>query len=434
MSTLEELCAPYQNQDSLSVETVRDIMRAFISPTTRIETVSLHQAFGRVVATDICSPINVPPHHNSAMDGYAFHSTVLQEAETLELTVVGERLAGSQESHSVELHQCIRIMTGAVMPDSCDTVIPQEMCEVFHDAAAGSTKIRFQNQRISAGTNRRLAGEDLAIGQHIVTKGKRLHAADLGLLASVGIAEVPVYQTLRVAYFSTGDELRSLGETLDAGCIYDSNRFTLCALLREMQIDVIDLGVVRDEPETLRGLIQQACRDADVILTSGGMSMGTADYTKQIMHELGEVQFWNVEMRPGRPMAFGRLRSNVTKRSCYLFGLPGNPVAAMLNFLFITRPALQQLQGLLSTETLLVPAKLSHGIRKRPGRTEFQRCIVHLDATGQLYASTTGSQGSGILRSMSEANAILVLGDNTGDLSAGEIVHLHLLHGLFSNF
>lgn len=431
ISTLETLTQQYCTEHGLSVQAAQTILDGFIEPITEIEHIALHHAFGRVMAEDIVSPINVPPHHNSAMDGFAFHSRVLPVNGHIELRVAGLRLAGQTDRITLGTNECLRIMTGARMPDDCDTVVPQEWCELVKDNTGASTHIRFDSKKLKAGDNRRLAGEDLALGQQIVSRGKRLHAADVGLLASVGISHVRVFRMLRVAYFSTGDELRSLGETLDAACIYDSNRYTLCSLLKAMDVEVIDLGVIPDRPEQLKASLNQACQSADAILTSGGVSMGAADFTKQVMQEMGEVVFWSLEMRPGRPMAFGRITAG--ERPAYLFGLPGNPVAAILNFLFLTRPALQTLQGMTPLPLTWVPAIATDAVRKRPGRTEYLRGIASHNDSGQLIVRTTGSQGSGILRSMVEANAILVLDEAQADVAPGDIVKLHLLHGLFSN-
>lgn len=429
--SLQALSAQYGNQDALTVQAAQNILEHFIEPIAEMETIALKDALGRVIAEDIVSPINVPPHDNSAMDGFAFHSSVLENDIAITLSVMGTRLAGHTEQISLGSRECLRIMTGASMPLDCDTVVPQEWSELVRDDEGRITHVRFESKKLKAGDNRRRAGEDLALGQTIVSRGTRLQAADMGLLASVGIAHIRSFRPLRIAYFSTGDELRSIGEPLDAGCIYDSNRYTLCSLLRAMDVEVIDLGVIRDHPQNLKETLTQACQTADAIITSGGVSMGAADFTKQVMQEMGEVAFWSLEMRPGRPMAVGRIVSN--SRQAYLFGLPGNPVAAMLNFLFLTRPALQRLQGQTPKVPSLLPAIAAHNIRKRPGRTEYQRCLVQLDAQGRLIATTTGAQGSGILRSMVEADAILVLDEACGDVAAGDLVYLHLLHGLFSN-
>src|SRR5690606_18404817 len=270
---------------------------------------------------------------------------------------------------------------------------------------------------------------DLATGSVALAKGRILRPADLGLLASLGVAEVPVQRRLRVAFFSTGDELRSVGEPLDEGCVYDSNRYTLYGMLTRLGCDIIDMGVIRDEPETMKAAFRTACENADAIITSGGVSVGAADYTKQMMAELGDVQFWKLGMRPGRPMAFGRIASN--DKSAFLFGLPGNPVAVMVTFYFFARQALLHMMGASAVEPLpLMKVRSGVAIRKRPGRTEFQRGILSVGTDGQQEVRITGAQGSGILRSMAEANCIVVLNHDSAAVQAGDMVDVILFNGL----
>jgi molybdopterin molybdotransferase len=316
-------------------------------------------------------------------------------------------------------------MTGAVMPPGLDTVLPQELA-----AAVGDGSVTVAPASIAPGANRRFRGEDLAAGAPALRKGKRVSPADLGLLASLGIAEVAVQARLRVAYFSTGDELRSIGEPLDAGSIYDSNRYTLFGMLERLGCESIDLGSVKDDPDTLRATLRQACEHADVVLTTGGVSTGAADHIRQIMAELGEVAFWKMEMRPGRPMAFGRIQSG--GHSALLFGLPGNPVAAMVAFYFFARGALLQMMGV-DAERQALPvmrARSAAAIRKKPGRTEYQRGILAADGQGGREVRITGAQGSGILRSMSEANCMVVLHAAQGDTAPGDMVDVVLFDGL----
>ncbi|HZV64481.1 MAG TPA: gephyrin-like molybdotransferase Glp, partial [Telluria sp.] len=318
--------------------------------------------------------------------------------------------------------ECVRIMTGGVMPAGCDSVVPQEFV-----AAASETGITLDPGTIRTGDNRRFAGEDLKAGSAALKKGKIIRPADLGLLASLGIAEVPVQRRLRVAFFSTGDELRSIGEPLDAGCVYDSNRYTLHGMLTRLGCDIIDMGVVRDEPQALEDALRTACENADAIVTSGGVSVGAADYTRQIMARLGDVTFWKIGMRPGRPLAFGRIASN--GKSAFLFGLPGNPVAVMVSFYFFARAALLHMMGA-DAPLPMLKVKSAGAIRKKPGRTEYQRGILSLDAGGVQQVAITGSQGSGILRSMSEANCMVVLHDEQGNVAVGDQVDVLLFEGL----
>ncbi|OWW22093.1 gephyrin-like molybdotransferase Glp [Noviherbaspirillum denitrificans] len=410
------------NPDALEVGQAQELIRAFVAPVDGDERQTLTAALGRVLAEDVISPIDVPAHDNSAMDGFAFLSKALGH-EDVTLKVTGTAFAGHPFSGTVSEGECVRIMTGAVMPAGCDTVIPIELVKNLTEStvtiAAGSAK---------AGDNRRLQGEDLAAGTPALRMGKILRPADLGLLASLGIGEVPVKRRLRVAFFSTGDELRSIGEVLEEGCIYDSNRYTVYGMLSRMGCEVIDMGVVRDDPASLESALRSACESADAIVTSGGVSAGDADYTKAMMEKLGDVHFWKLAMRPGRPMAFGRITSNGT--SAFLFGLPGNPVAAMVSFYFFAREALLRMMGAQSVALPRVRVTLQSTIRKKPGRTEYQRGILSLDADGKPEVRVTGSQGSGILRSMSEANCMIVVPHAQGNVHPGEAVDVVLFEGL----
>jgi molybdopterin molybdotransferase len=403
---------------------VRDaqrIIRDFVAPVRATEMVALRAALGRVLAADIVSPIDVPAHDNSAMDGFALRGADLPANAPARLRVIGTAYAGRPFDGSPQPGECVRIMTGAVMPPGCDSVVPQEFVSVDDDT------MTIAPGTIRPGDNRRLAGEDLKAGSAALRSGKIVRPADLGLLASLGVAEVPVQRRLRVAFFSTGDELRSIGQPLDEGCVYDSNRYTIYGMLQRLGCDLIDMGVVRDDPQALEQALRDACENADAIITSGGVSVGAADYTKQIMARLGDVTFWKIGMRPGRPLAFGRITSN--GRSAFLFGLPGNPVAVMVSFYFFARDALLRMMGA-EAPLELVRARSAATIRKKPGRTEYQRAILARGADGQPTVTITGSQGSGILRSMSEANCMVVLHDGQGTVQAGELVDVLLFEGL----
>ncbi|MGB4346591.1 MAG: gephyrin-like molybdotransferase Glp [Burkholderiaceae bacterium] len=419
-TSLFELARTLGEQDALSVTQAQAFIAQSITAITETETLPLKQLSGRVLAADIISPINVPAHDNSAMDGYAFHAADLNAGS---LRVVGTAFAGKRFSGTVGRGECVRIMTGAVMPQACDTVVPQELTR---DNTKHSVSIPAGV--VLAGANRRLAGEDLALGKAALHKGKLLTPADLGLLASLGIGEAPVQRKLRVAHFSTGDELRSIGEPLAEGCIYDSNRYTLHGMLSRLGCEVIDMGVVKDDPASLEAALRQACEQADAIITSGGVSAGDADYMKQLLASLGEVLFWKIDMRPGRPMAFGKLTAN--GHSAMLFGLPGNPVAVMVTFYFFARAALRQMMGATPLPQLIARVRSAQPIRKKPGRTEYQRGIITLDAEGLQSVRITGSQGSGILSSMSEANCMVLLQHAQGDVQAGELVDVILFEGL----
>lgn len=414
-------CLSAYDPDALPVRDAQRIIRDFVTPLRATEQVALRAALGRVLAADITSPIDVPAHDNSAMDGYALRGTDLSPDAEMRLRVIDTVYAGRTSGAVPGPGECVRIMTGGVMPAGCDSVVPQEFVTELDGVmimAPGT---------IRAGDNRRLAGEDLKAGSAALRKGKVIRPADLGLLASLGVAEVPVRRRLRVAFFSTGDELRSIGQPLDEGCVYDSNRYTIYGMLTRLGCDIIDMGVVRDDPQALEDALVEACENADAIITSGGVSVGAADYTKQIMAKLGDVTFWKIGMRPGRPLAFGRIASR--GQSAFLFGLPGNPVAVMVSFYFFAREALLRMMGA-EAPLALLRARSVASIRKKPGRTEYQRGVLSRGADGQPEVKITGSQGSGILRSMSEANCMVVLQDEQGSVQAGEMVDVLMFEGL----
>jgi molybdopterin molybdotransferase len=415
-------CLSDYDPDALPVRHAQQIIRDFVTPIRSVEKVALRSALDRVLAADIISPISVPAYDNSAMDGYALRSADLRADGSTTLTVIATVYAGRPSEAVPAAGECVRIMTGGVMPAGCDSVIPQE-----HVASMSETEITIDAGAIRAGDNRRFAGEDLKAGNAALRKGKIIRPADLGLLASLGIAEVPVQRRLRVAFFSTGDELRSIGEALDAGCVYDSNRYTLYGMLTRLGCDIVDMGIVKDDPQALEEALRNACENVDAIVTSGGVSVGAADYTRQIMARLGDVTFWKIGMRPGRPLAFGRISSN--GKSAFLFGLPGNPVAVMVSFYFFARAALLHMMGADAPLPLLRVKSLG-AIRKKTGRTEYQRGILSQNENGAQQVSITGSQGSGILRSMSEANCMVVLYDEQGNVAAGDMVDVLLFEGL----
>ena len=415
-------CLSGYDPDALPVRDAQRIIGEFVTPVEGIELVPLLGALDRVLAADIISPISVPAHDNSAMDGFALRGADLRTDRQLTLDVIDTVYAGRPSAAAPVAGQCVRIMTGGVMPEGCDSVIAQE-----HVALIGETSITIDPGVIKLGDNRRFAGEDLMAGSDALQAGKLIRPADLGLLASLGIASVPVRRRVRVAFFSTGDELRSIGQPLDTGCVYDSNRYTLFGMLTRLGCEIVDMGIVRDEPQALEHALREACGKVDAIVTSGGVSVGAADYTRQIMAKMGDVTFWKIGMRPGRPLAFGRIGTGGD--SAYLFGLPGNPVAVMVSFYFFARAALLRMMGA-DAPQLLVKVKSAAPIRKKPGRTEYQRGILGIDDRGEQTVRITGSQGSGILRSMSEANCMVVLHDEQGSVAAGEMVDVLLFEGL----
>ncbi len=411
---------------NFSVSEARAAIAAALQPITETLTVPLALALGRVLAQDVISPIDVPAHDNSAMDGYAFASSDLQaDAPTL-LQAVGTVMAGAPHVGRIAAGQALRIMTGAVMPAGLDTVVPHELCRVE------GQQVQIAAGVMRAGENRRRQGEDLTLGRPALQAGRLLKPADLGLIASLGITQVVVVRKLRVALFSTGDELRNAGQPLAPGCIYDSNRYSLMGALQRLGMDVIDLGLVPDNPAALRATLAAAVVEADAVLTSGGVSMGDADHVRDVLAQLGEVAFWKVAMRPGRPFAFGPLRRPDAQPPAWLFALPGNPVAALVTFYVFAREALLQLAGAAPQPLPVLQARCTTAIRKRPGRTEFQRAVVEPAPApeGGWQVRLTGSQGAGVLRSMSEANALLVLRHEQGSVAAGEMVDVWLFDGL----
>jgi len=430
MSSLPSLnsvvtCMSDYDPESLRVEVAIKVVDEFVRPASlalETETVSIYDSLGRVLASDIISPINVPSADNSAMDGYAFSGTSIVKDGVSSLTMIGKGFAGNAFDGTVSLGQCVRIMTGAVMPTGCDTTIPQELVKIDGD------QIQFQSSVIKAGDNRRLKGEDLAVGQAALSAGKIIRPSDLGLIASLGMGTVAVKRRLKVGFFSTGDELRSIGQPLDDGCVYDSNRYTLFGMLSRLNVELHDFGVVRDDPDAMRAAFSKAAATCDAVVTSGGVSVGEADYTKQIMRELGDVSFWKIAMRPGRPMAFGSIQGD--QHRAVLFGLPGNPVAVMVTFYQFVRNALLAMSGATQVAPPMMQAKTVEAIRKRPGRTEFQRGILSTDATGNRTVRITGAQGSGVLRSMSEADCFIVLAHDQENIQAGDTVGVVLFEGL----
>ena len=416
-------CISGYDPHAMTVARAQAVIQDFITPIETVEKLAIRSALSRVLAQDIISRIDVPAHDNSAMDGYALRGEDIADGQAQRLQIVGAVHAGQRFEGSVQRGQCVRIMTGAPMPAGCDTVIPQELTTDSDDQG-----VTLPAGRVRPGDNRRLRGEDLMQGTVALPRGRILRPSDIGLLASLGIAEVPVQRRLRVAFFSTGDELRSVGEPLDAGCVYDSNRYTLHGMLTRLGCEVLDMGVVPDDPVALEAAFRSACEEADAVITSGGVSVGAADYTRQIMASLGEMTFWKIAMRPGRPLAFGRISSR--GRDAYLFGLPGNPVAVTVSFSFFVRDALLRLAGAESRPLPRLRVTTATPIRKKAGRTEYQRGILAPDADGRWSVRLTGIQGSGILRSMSDANCILELEHERGDVAAGEEVSVVLFDGL----
>jgi len=395
----------------LPFEQAMENMLALITPVDESEEVTIEAALNRVLAQNIVSPVNVPPHNNSAMDGYAFALSSLEKSTTL--TLVGRSMAGMPFSGVCQSGHCIRIMTGAKMPAGCDTVEMQENCQVDGD------NILFLEKR-KLGDNVRKAGEDIQINQTVFPKGKILTAIDLGLLASLGIAKVKVIRQLKVALISTGDELKKPGKSLTEGDIYESNSYFLRGLLTKLNIDVIDFGIIEDDRNAIEKAFKEADKLADAVISSGGVSVGDADYTKTVLEDLGNISFWKIAMKPGKPFAFGKLPQSV------FFGLPGNPVSALVTAHQLALPALIKMQNAQPYKRITIKAKAANDLKKSPGRLDFQRGILAVNDQGETVVHSTGSQGSGILSSVGKANCYIVLSACQGKVKRGEMVTVEL--------
>ena len=381
------------------------------------ELVSVHDSFDRILAAPITSKINVPGHVNSAVDGYATSSNSIQENNISQLHVVGSSFAGRPYQGKMKTGDAVRIMTGAVVPEQADLVVMQEHAERDGDTVT-------VDDRTKAGDNVRAAGEDIKIGDVVLAAGHRIGPAELGLIASLGIEKVSIKRQAKVAFVSTGDELKGVGQPLEPGEIYDSNRYTLYGMLKRLNVEIIDLGVVIDDRDAVRAALLQAASSADMVITSGGVSVGEADYIKEILQEVGEVNFWKVAMKPGRPLAFGKIQDAI------FFGLPGNPVSVMVTFYQFVQPALIKLMGGYAEKFVTVKARAANDLKKRPGRMEFQRGYLQSDDSGELTVSTDADQGSGILSSMSRANCFIVLPIDSGRVAEGEWVPVQPFHGV----
>ncbi len=398
-------------QQALSVAAALEYIQEHIVPVTETEELTLNKALARVLARDIIAPLSVPMHRGSAMDGYAMHSQQLTGEGPFSLGVVGSAFAGKPFQGTLNTNSCVRIMTGAKVPDACDTVIIQENVQRDGDT------IHFEQAPL-ANQNIRLPGEDITAGECIFTKGHRITPADIGVLASLGITTVPVYRQLTVAFFSTGDELKPSGSQLADGEIYDSNRHSLKALLQQSGAIGIDLGLVADSPEALKQTLLNASESADVILSTGGVSVGDADYINSVLAELGELNLWKIAMKPGKPLSFGKIGKAI------FLGLPGNPVSVMATFYIIVLPSLRYLMGYQHTQPLRYRAVCATALKKRPGRMDFQRGILSHGNNGELQVDSTGAQGSHRLSSMSKANCFIVIPAEQGDIAAGTVVDI----------
>ncbi|ODX22335.1 bifunctional molybdopterin-guanine dinucleotide biosynthesis protein MobB/molybdopterin molybdotransferase MoeA [Vibrio parahaemolyticus] len=398
----------------LSVVQGQEKILSLVNTVSEIEACKIENAYGRVLAEHIISPVNVPQYTNSAMDGYAIRS---DDVDRNSYQVVAEVMAGHAYDQPLEVGQAVKIMTGAPTPLNGDTVVMREQ------ASQEGDNVTFNGANIKAGQNVRQAGEDLAIGSDVFTAGTRLASPEMGMIASLGFGEANVFRKLKVAVFSTGDEVQAPGTEQKANSIYDSNRFTIMGMLEKLGCEILDFGILEDNEQLMIEALENASAQADVVMTSGGVSVGDADYIKLALDKLGQIDFWRTNMRPGRPLAFGQINNKP------FFGLPGNPVAVMVSFINFVEPALRKMQGEQGWKPLKVNAIATENLRSRQGRTEFSRGIYELDDTGRLTVRTTGKQGSGILRSMSEANCLIEISPAIDTVKAGESVTIIPLQG-----
>ncbi len=414
-------CSDDFEPGALSVEDAQKKIINTIRPLSGKERIALRDCLGRYLAEDVVSPINVPSHTNSAMDGYALAGADLPTETNNEYRVIDTSFAGTPATKTYQTGQVIRIMTGGVMPAGTDTVIMQEQVDHIHD-----NTIRIQSPgKHKTGQNVRHPGEDIAQGSTVLARGRQVTPADLGIIASFGLSELSVFRRPRVAFFSTGDELRSIGETLRDGEIYDSNRYTLFGMLKKLDVEILDMGVIEDSKASIRNAFIEATEMADFVITSGGVSVGEADYIKPTLKALGDTHFWKIRMKPGRPLTFGSLyttSNNQSSKSAYFFGLPGNPVAVMVTFLQFVQPAIRYFSCGVTHTPLKLQARCTTKLYKRPGRSEFQRGILEQGSNGELTVKRTGRQGSGILSSMSLANCFIMLEEQSEVCEAGEQV------------
>jgi len=405
-------CNTAFEQDTI---TVAQAVENILLSTTGINDFSqlhIRECLNRVIYEDISSPLDVPGHNNSAMDGFALSCQDLPTENFSTFKIIGTAFAGKPFSGVCGQNECVRIMTGAIVPQQTDSIVIQEDVELIDSDSikVGSGHKKHQNVRF--------LGEDIKRGSTVLSKGTVVKPADMGVLASLGINEVKVVRKPRVSFFSTGDELKSIGQVLQKGEIYDSNRFSLFGLLSDCDVDIIDMAAVKDDPDSIRQSLLSAAQCSDVILTSGGVSVGEADYIKQVLQQVGSMDFWKIAMKPGRPLTFGKIENSL------FFGLPGNPVAVMVTFYQFVLPAIKALKGIPHNNVMSFKAVSLSSIRKNPGRREFQRAIASTDTNGNLQVKLTGKQGSGILTSMSQANCFIVLSEDSGSVEQGDEVNV----------
>ncbi len=411
-------CDTAQKQSPwLSVDDAIERMTNAVKKIQGTEVVTIRDALNRVLAKEVVSSINVPPYANSAMDGYAVNASDLPSAGETTLKLVGKSFAGIPFAGEVKSGECVRIMTGAQIANGTDTVIMQEQVEANDDQITIKPG-HCKNENV------RHIGEDIKDGDTVLSVGQHLTPAELGVLASLGVAEVTVYKQLRVAFFSTGDELRNVDQELEQGQIYDSNRYTLFGMLKNLGVELIDMGIIPDDRQAIENAFIQASQKADAVMTSGGVSVGEADFVKDTLDKLGKVDFWKIAMKPGKPLAFGFVNDAV------FFGLPGNPVSVMATYYQFALPTLKTMMGLKATKATVVKVPCKTDLRKAPGRTDFQRGILQSNEKGELVVESIGMQASHVLSGMSKANCFIILPQDWGNVAAGTLVDVQPFRGL----
>lgn len=410
-----DICSQESNP-LLTIDAALARIKAAMQPVADTEKVALKNALGRVLSESIHSPINIPHDRNAAMDGYAFSSQGINPEQPFTLGLAGTSWAGRPFKGDLQPGQCVRIFTGAVLPMQADSVVMQEQVQASGQSVffPAHTPLRKHIREI---------GEDIKQGSLLYAHSKKLNAIDLGLLASAGIYELAVKRPVKIALFSTGDELMAIDQPLESGKIYDSNRYILMGLLIDAGYSVTDMGVVADDKQLLQDNFIEAAKNHDVIITTGGASVGEADYVKEILESCGEVNFWKIAIKPGKPLAFGKIGS------CYFFGLPGNPVAVIVTFQYIVAPALKQLSGAPASKPVQLTATCMMALKKSPGRQEYQRGILSQDPNGELFVTSSGKQGSNILSSMSRANCYIVLPPGCKGIQVGDKVRVEGIPG-----
>ena len=410
------ICLDNEIKNTLLFEQALDNIYKKITPIKEFVIINIKNSLGRVLFEDIRAEISVPNHTNSAMDGFAITKEDLNSNNKIE--VIGTCYAG-ENNHipKITTGKCLRIFTGAIIGENIDMVIPQEFCTIENKF------ITINNYK--GGANIRQAGEDIKKGDIILQKGKLLNSSDIGLLASMGITKVKTIRTIKVAFFSTGDELCTIDKKLKKGQIYDSNRYMLVSLLKRANIEVYDMGIVNDDKNSIKDVLVKSSKKADIVLTTGGVSVGEADLVKNALEEVGEINFWKLAIKPGRPLAFGKINNS------YFFGLPGNPVAVFVCFSQIVLPTIKYLANCLENKNIYLPAKCLDNIKKKVGRREFLRANSFVE-NNKLCVKIIKKQGSGVLSSVSQANCLMILKEQQQDIKSGDYVDIYNFSNLLS--